>query len=759
MAVRDGMAAVLAVAALLGSTTTTGQDKSQGAFDVATAWEKMRAEANLERVYSGYELLSEMGYALDSIDVEACRKRGGDLSKAVRTAPVSIAIRHAAVLCAEAMGDADAAAAEAELLDQVSREALAQADEGKSAKPIRVLAFQDAYTLVHRLGMQTAYQYYRDERPARHFPFVVAAWDPEDEVERHMAFDVVDSAYAMSRDDTHSGFPYQRDVLADAFLKGQLESDQVLAIDVQAIRDAGFQPSAEGKVAKLRPAAEAGGILSARAWLVACESSPFEKCGDGLVDALLPQAEKRDALPMALLAYAYAQGIGIDRNQTAADALLVAANRIWPREGATSEYVSLWLAGHEEPPSPGINALVERAMVAGNVNIRSEVLRNRIQRTEKPVLSGEEIAHLSRQDQNGLGAGYALLAAYFSKSGDDARARDSLQRAAQAGDPGAQADYGFMLAEGDGIAKDTAAAAETLSLAAHGGEERAMRYMAYLSEQAAKWRDAVFWLLPAVDRGKIQALLDVAGVMEYGRSGIQDEQKTALRVYTSLAEDDDVAEARRRLAGMAIEGRAMEKAPERAKAWLLHDAEQGDHESETMLGLHYLSGDFGKDGEAEGMRWIRKAMDARHVEAYAGYASWLTYSKKTPEARKHAIELLTQAMDLDAEVVANNLAWALCTSPQDDVRDAARGLEVTTKMGDLEAMGAPELDTVAACHAATGDFARAGELQARALEQVRKFQANLPAAPEGGDPVAIDEGYAARLALYRSQKAYIETDR
>ncbi len=59
-----------------------------------------------------------------------------------------------------------------------------------------------------------------------------------------------------------------------------------------------------------------------------------------------------------------------------------------------------------------------------------------------------------------------------------------------------------------------------------------------------------------------------------------------------------------------------------------------------------------------------------------------------------------------------------------------------------------ELDTVAACHAATGDHAHAARPQQRVIDGLPLDTAGKP---QGG------QGIFDRLELYRAGKAYIET--
>lgn len=94
--------------------------------------------------------------------------------------------------------------------------------------------------------------------------------------------------------------------------------------------------------------------------------------------------------------------------------------------------------------------------------------------------------------------------------------------------------------------------------------------------------------------------------------------------------------------------------------------------------------------------------------------------------------------------VKNSLAWLLSTCPDARTRNPKRAIELAN-----EALrSAPEdprvLDTVAACYAAAGDFARATATQEKAVSLCR-------------DPALMRE-LDNHLLLYRNKKPFIETE-
>jgi TPR repeat protein len=747
---------VLAASLLLGvaaAGSAFAQAPAPG-FDAAAAWQRFLAEGDVAKAYGGYDVLQAVSYDEHAVDAAACATHRDELARAVEAAPVGIALRHAALLCAQAGGDAAAVAREEAALDALAALALSQAKDSDAtvAPPIRVLTGQDAGSLLAVAGLEPQYEYYAGIRPTRYMPYVKVVADGADAHERHLAFDMVDAMDAIIHNDPYSGYPMQRVQLAEQLTSEEAAVGLTRAQDVRAVLTATTKDDVAAKVAALRDAAADGGIQSLASWTFLCQQKPTKGCADGLVDSLLPLAEQRQALPMALLAYAYANGIGIDKDEKAARTLMDAADARWPEASASTAVLNLWAAVDGGQMPAFVRERADRAVAAGN---RLAILLVSAQAIDAgDALDEARRGQLARPEYNWRGAGYALLARDALQHERTAEAVDWTRKAAEAGNGWAAEQYGWRLRFGRDVGRDREAAERWLRAAAHESRPFAARLLAGDAIDAGQWDVASNWLIAPASVGNVDALLDFAALNASGRLG-KEKVAEGISLYRQLA-DGDIPEARRRLAMRAISGDGIDKSPAQAEAWLRKDAENGDHASEALLGSGYLRGEFGKVDEAEGMRWTERALAAKEPGAFVDYGAWLYYTKNTPESRRKALGVWEQGADAGAAIATNNLAWARCTAPHDDIREPKAGLEASARIGDIDDLDAGTLDTVAACHAATGDYAGAVQMQKRALEMFRK-------AAEGSDEARTEmaatlDRAGKRLALYEAGKPYTELD-
>ena len=751
--------AAAALAAAMPVVMAQGQPAAAGPVDVAAdpaaAWTAFRAGGVLEEAYGAYAVLTMVGYGSGPVDAEACAEHEATIRESVASAPVSIALRHAAMSCAEALGDEDWATTELAAVSALARHALDAGAKVPTGRPIQVLAPPDVYAFLRVSGVDFLYEFYERLQPGRYFPLTVAAWDEDAGRERHLRFDFIDATDAILRDDTYSGVPFQRNVLVESILDGHRETGDLAAVDVAAVAAAGEVADPLGKAAALRTVAAQGGVQATRTWLLACARSAPPGCADGLLEALLPHAEEQHAVHTLLLAFAHGEGIGVEASPDMAARLLDAASARWPGEGAVVEYAILRDAVDDGPRPAWLASRLDAAVASGDPRARLFWIADR-HGDEGATLSDADRAFLADPVVNTLGEGYGLLAAHAYEAGDESTGRQWLERAADAGHVAMAGILNFQLLDEAGDPAARLALRPRFEAAAHGGDAQSARYVAALAADTGDWQAAHDWLLAPASMGNIDAILQLALIIEEDRPGLEADLPRALRTYHALVDENDLPEARRRLARLALADRGLEEGPAEARAWLLADAGRGDAESQAMLGLYMLQGEFGEPDVDEADRWLQQALDAGNELASVDYGAWLYYTDASPSSRLRALEVWEQGADAGLAMSANNLAWALCTSPDEAVADPARGLDVALAMEAAHELGAAEVDTVAACHAANGDFAQAIRVQQSALVMLDGMAARNADPAFRGQVEEMATGLRERLEGYRAGEPYIE---
>lgn len=715
------------------------------------AWETFLSNPIYADAYDAYDVLDQVGYTHAGVDADACRRHEAALAAALRQAPVSIALHRARMLCAEALGD-EASAEEAMLATgALSGLALAASREGFWPEPARVMAPTDVYALLASAGLEFRYEYFASIDPQRHYPLVVAAWDGAKNAERHLWFDYIDTANSIVRGDPFSGYPVQRRQLAHGFVESLAKSGDASARDVQAVLAFRLAGANSAAVDRLRPGADAGGLQSASTWLLTCALQPADGCADGLVDALLPYAEQEHAAHTALLGLAYALGVGVERDPESAEALLQVADRRWPQHGGTLMVAAMWPQLAAREPLPGfISRRMQAAQDEGDPMGPAIGAALALAQEGTPQLAPAQLRALADPANNGLGKGYALLMNYHHRRGEPLAAKGWMKSASDAGDANAQAVAASSLHAGASTDGQRREAMELAERAAQGGSAFGARFRAHHSMMAGEWTQAEGWLLGATQAGDVESILALAGVYEQSRPGVHGDPAQAAEIYRSLSDEVDSAEARRRLAEMAIEGRGMDTDLARADAWLRGDAEKGDGASAARLGYALLKGELGARDEADGRRWLERAIEQSYTAAYVAYGAWYFYEgDNTLGTRRRGLELWRQGAEAGESTARNNFAWALCTAPEPELFDASRGREMAMPLLEDENRTS-WVDTVAACHAAAGDYDRAVALQQEAIDLLPR-----EAAEAGFD----EDGFHARLALYREGKRYVEPHR
>lgn len=726
-----------------------GANEAAPTDDVAGQWRHFLATAEAGPVYDALSAVAgDMDFSQPPTEA-LCRERAEGIAKALALAPVSISAQYLAFQCAQVLGDDPAADRHLASLGALARHALASASDDWANAPIRVVGGYDIYALVAASGLEFRREILVPVPLRRHLAYRVIAWDPEARRERHFYIDFADTAMHLSRKEPAAVYPSYRQRYVDGIIDSLAKVNSLAGLDLKLTREALRQGEPRAIVAGLRPMAERGGYHASFQWLSVCRESPYEGCGEGLVDALLPQAEQRHVMPTLLLALAYLEGVGVPKDEGAAMQLVDAANGQWDAGRADVAFARMYrmlAAG----PVPGVVIKRLEALSAGGDGLATVLLAHEaLDAKDSRGLPKALEPALEAAARGGSVSAMRTLGIELDAAGEEARALPWLRMAAEAGDASSQEILGRKLYFGNGVARDREMAVRLWREAAHGGDTAAMRHSAVEAELREAWREAFEWYASASMLGDDEGTLAAAALLQEGRPGLDGGPERAMKIYDGMQGGRQQAEARRRMAQMYIEGTGVARDLARARALMEQDAARDDRRSQVMLGLMLLDGQLGEPDAAAGKQWLERAMAAGDGEAFDGYATHLYYTVATPEARREALRLWAESMDKPGEWGLNNAAWVQCVSPMEEVRKPAEGLALALRMGKPEGLPASKLDTLAACHAANEDFAAATRWQQAAIDWMMEFAAKDPST----------EGMRERLALYQARKPFIETER
>lgn len=703
----------------------------------ARDWAKLFSDGNLEEVAHGNDLVSAM-YEEGELKSD-CDARLADVEHYLARVPVAVALWDAAGKCARAKGDTARADRYDEAVARLAAHAFASDSSGPWEPPIAVTNINDAYALAGTTGMEVLHIYLDPSRFPRHYAIVLVLWDEEAKVERHLAFDFLDVLGRLRSDERFAGYPVYRAQMREGVIKAQAENKDLLGIDVKAVRAASGEPPAVA-VAALRDAAAAGGVLSLTSWLKACNGKPVS-CGEGAVDALLPLAEENIAIYRVFLALAQARGIGTRRDEPAAFALLDSAEARWPGH-AHAQFAEWWMDMDDKPLPKGIEQRLQRAAAAGSRRANAARLRERVRQDKDWTLDADSLALASSLAEGGLPAASYALYRHYAELGKDELAIRAIRRSAESGDAEAMRSLAYELFDGDRVAADWRAGVDWMGRAAHGGDSKAMDWMADRAMAAERWSEAEAWYASEAMNGEADGLLGMATLYSRQRPGVESGPAKARDLFRLLVDKFPSPQARRAYAYFLLTTEP--KDLKKARDLLVADAAT-DAYAQVFLGLQMLRGRFGASEVDAGIAWVQKAVAAK--PAYGdGLANHLYYRVRTPEARQRALKIERALVVQNSAPAINNLGWWLCVSPDAAVRNPAEGLAAVKRLPAVEKLEGGVLDTVAACHAATGDFVRAEQVQALAVERLDY----LPTSPDD------DKEIRARLALYRQRQAYVE---
>ena len=198
-----------------------------------------------------------------------------------------------------------------------------------------------------------------------------------------------------------------------------------------------------------------------------------------------------------------------------------------------------------------------------------------------------------------------------------------FRQLAEAGDAEAQAHYGYMVYQGEGVDRDKAESVRWYRKSAVQGNRDAQYNLAvaYAFGEGVPQDDAeaVTWYRRAAEQGSAIAQYSL-GVSYALGEGVDADDQAAARWYRAAAEQGYPA-AQYNLAYMYRAGKGIEQNDGEALRWFQQAAQNGHASAQYSLGYMYRSGKGVTRDIDEAIRWYRQAAAQGHPEARADLAS------------------------------------------------------------------------------------------------------------------------------------------
>lgn len=649
---------------------------------------------------------------LEAADPEVCRQQAGNLAEGRAQMPVSLMQWLAAIACAEALQDEDAAAEALQAFAALSRHLL----EGRPrihgiGTPPPLLSETDVYALVAGLEWELNYIHYQPSmrRPPE---LVVSLTDPDAGREHLLRFDPLSVFEAAVRGQGEPWTPLQRLQMASVLygLSAELGpgAPGPRAQRLQQAAAAASGPAAD--FAPLVALASEGDLHALEVMFNLCRLQPRSGCGETVVDLLLGPAELDLAAPLWMLATAHAAGIGVRRDERAAGRLYDRADARLGDARATLAAAWQWLdVGPADNPLPrALSRRLQALAKAGDADAAELLLLADLAGHGTRRFGTREQARFAAAAQARLPRLRGLYAERLLDE-DPARALPLLESAADAGDGRAQLRLRMELEKQADPATRGRRQQLDEQLALHGHAPAALR-LASQHRDRGEQRAAHGWFVSAVLFGHDAALADAieAGLATHPP---RMERAGALRqLEQRLARGPD-PDAALLLARLLLRGDTPD--PIRAGALLREQAATGDPDARIQLALALGTGRLPAE-PGEDPRALLEAVVADGNHYARDRLAMLIYTGRVEGSAEEAVQLWQQAIEGGSLLALNNLAWLHCVSSEPGYHAPMLGIALALRLPE-DANSPPwRQSTRAACHAAVGQFERAVELQ-RAL--------------------------------------------
>lgn len=372
-------------------------------------------------------------------------------------------------------------------------------------------------------------------------------------------------------------------------------------------------------------------------------------------------------------------------------------------------------AAQQDPPAV---AELRQQAEAGDVLARIRLGDAYLQGTLLPRDPAEALHWFEKAGAQGDARAQFMVCSFYYYGGpsvpkDQAKAMDWCRKAAEQDYVKAESVLGAAYTEGVGVQKDP--------------------------------QQAMVWFNKAA--GHDDAGAEVAlGYLYATGTGVTRDIPASFR-YFKQAADQGFGPGEYQVALGYLQGMGVPKDPEHGVQSMEKAASQGYAPAQTALGAIYLEGLDGIAKQpAAGEAWLRRAISQGHTPAECELGEYYLSSKPAGFDVYQALAWLADGANKGDAACTNDEAWAFATWPDAKVRDPHQAVELAQKAVTLEPDDPAALDTLAAAYAVDGQFAKAVEMQERAVDLALSKS-------EAADRV---QGMRVRLELYRAGKPYIQ---
>lgn len=688
-----------------------------GQVPVGEVWQRLLDTANLQDTAAAMKVVNTLFDDEGNLDPAACKRQTQAVRAALREIPISAGLWLYGGRCADLNGDSALAEQSEQVLMALLEYALKEREVARHAQPIRVLGENDVYAILDLSGEKILHQFYETPVDGRHMRLTVTLYDDQAGRESVLYFDFLDSLVQLARDEPDLAYPDGRALFAQSLLEGMAGSP---AADIarEIWSTAKVRDSAERK-SRLLAVGKQEGNAGLLVGMMCVAAEPLNCAAEG-VEMLLPYAEADFADAYIALAAAYAEGLGVDRDESAARDLLAAANEEVGAPMAELGLQTLLRTVREDKRLHPLVAEALRAAAGEGHPIASHVVAQS-EGDWSTTVPAEAVPLLQRASSAGIAEATGMLGRHHLEAGDVETGIGLLRAAAEAGDRSAAAMLGASYAEGTKLERDGEQARHWLNLAAQDGHEASMRLLAAEYERLEgpeNRRRVDRWLSNATVRGDMQAAHRLARYLADEPEGVEQAGQRAVQLYSLLIEHQNSDEARVGLALWHLSRKNKARAADKAAVLLEAAAKNGDRRGRTLFVTYSMLGLLPDADHDQARRWLEEGLEGEDAEYALTYGSLLLYAQpKDRDVARGFATLERWWREKDSTLALNELAWARCTSSRPDIFDAEQALVLGTALAAAEATSREPawLDTVAACQAASGQFAEAVSTQTSVL--------------------------------------------